>query len=443
MTTFTSSDSATASSNYTIVYDALRFFRNSMLPFVIDKLHKHFGKGWWEQGVKAALNNDVCKRLEKDFERRYGKQISVIKRPGTETYEMLDINRFLPIITKHWRCCFEKTFKQRDTVEVWLREINDARNIVSHPETDDISDNDAWRALDTTARLISIINPSTGSQIEAFKKNIGRVHSQENPVMRDGPYDYSLGIPHLKKNIMASEGEESEIYLDIVGYEGQLRIVLSEMEISPGVEISDLEHRKNKLLRQLETLSLEYCKKGFREMSLVTRTQTLPGTSIVRVRELRDQIEKLKSTYRLKQIKKIAQLQTGEQVRRLEREIETLSDDIQRLEFELDHLRDIASPDSFFRINRYITPGKSSFSEEEPFTVNIEFTNLGKKASFIDYMECIPDCFRVTKNKAEISSLVQPGGQLVHKFECYSVATAYYHDVKSFLHRRSIDRGHE
>src|SRR5262245_50121943 len=120
------------SSNYGALYEGLRIFRNAMLPYIVERLQTTYGKGWWEAGVRRALGAEVSDALEQQYQRRYGKKLSVVTRPGTELYEMLDINRFLPIIQGNWKGCFASEFDQRDTIEVWLREINDVRNIVSH-----------------------------------------------------------------------------------------------------------------------------------------------------------------------------------------------------------------------------------------------------------------------------------------------------------------------
>ena len=158
--------------NNSFLYDGLFIFRKTVLSFVVQKLQEAYGKGWWKAGVQGALGNDVTAKLEKQFSNRYGKTLSAVNRLGTELEEMLDIGYFLPIIQKNWKRCFAGIFQEKDTTEVWLREIIAARNAVAHPEAQPLSDEDTLRALDTMVRFVKIIDLDSAEQIAHIQKTL-------------------------------------------------------------------------------------------------------------------------------------------------------------------------------------------------------------------------------------------------------------------------------
>lgn len=188
--------------NNFILYQGLFIFRNAVLPFIVERLQEAYGKGWWKAGVQRALGESIATSLEKQFERRYGKKLAAVKRPGSEVHDMLDIGHFLPIIQRNWKRCFADVFEQQDTTEVWLREIIEVRNAVAHPESEPLSDDDTWRAFDTMVRLVQPIDSASADQIVQVRQSV-QVVRQDVPEtttrplwldLREGPYDYAQGL---------------------------------------------------------------------------------------------------------------------------------------------------------------------------------------------------------------------------------------------------------
>ena len=90
-------------SNYTLLYDALKTFRDAMLPFIISRLKETYGNGWWHDGVKRVLGDTILAELEAARERRYRKPLSSVAAPELELYEQLDVNRFVQLVDGNWR----------------------------------------------------------------------------------------------------------------------------------------------------------------------------------------------------------------------------------------------------------------------------------------------------------------------------------------------------
>ncbi len=170
--------------NNSFLYDGLFIFRKTVLSFVVQKLQEAYGKGWWKAGVQGALGNDVTAKLEKQFSNRYGKTLSAVNRPGTELEEMLDIGYLLPIIQKNWKRSFVGIFQEKDTTEVWLREIIAARNAVAHPEKLSLSDEDTLRALDTMVRFVKIIDLDSAEQIAYIQKTLLNKEANQSEIFR-------------------------------------------------------------------------------------------------------------------------------------------------------------------------------------------------------------------------------------------------------------------
>jgi hypothetical protein len=188
------------SDNYATVYQGLKLFRDAMLPFIIERLQAAYGNDWWEQGVRRCFRPEDVDRLEDQFYRRYGRAVPFVFRPGTNLYEILDVNHFANVLRRkrNWEKVFAQTFNDDRTVLTWLGEIVHLRNAVAHPETGDLRYSDAWRGLDTAERILRVFNEKAADEVAAVKKSL-RV-SREAPVSDEQWRDYcrSLVDEHAK-----------------------------------------------------------------------------------------------------------------------------------------------------------------------------------------------------------------------------------------------------
>lgn len=397
--------------NNVVLYEGLFVFRNAMLSFILEQLQKAYGKGWWSAGIQRALGDTVSANLEKQFQRRYGKELAAIKRPGQEVYEMLDIGHFLPIIQRNWKGSFASVFGQQDTTEVWLREVIDVRNAVAHPESQPLNDDDAWRAIDTMVRLVQVIDPDAAEQISHTKKNIGQI-SQSGSVwldMKDGPYDYQLGFTQLDDAMSRQEGQDSEIYRKLLGHKQQLVTALWEKRLTPGVQSLDVEGRLQRIIAELNRLSQQYLAVPFIDLC-VTPKLSSGQDALASIQGLEYDIQKLQKALYRKQWKRLAQLKTGETIATLEREIENLQETIDAKREELAHIKDIAAPSAFFSVQRILTPnGRISYVEGQPVSVTVTIQSEGSETRVVSYIEQLPDCFELLEGVIQIEESIAPG----------------------------------
>jgi len=159
--------------NYLILYEGLKLFRDAMLPFIVEKLQATYGDDWWEQGVARCFRQEDIERLRLLFEKRYDSL--VIERPGDELAEMLDINWFGNIIEGNWKQVFREVFSDRKVI-TWLAEVREVRNAVAHPQTGDLRTDDVWRALDNTERILRLVNPDAATEVQRLKDTLRAPH---------------------------------------------------------------------------------------------------------------------------------------------------------------------------------------------------------------------------------------------------------------------------
>lgn len=379
--------------NNVALYQGLFLFRNAMLPFIVKRLREAYGKGWWKAGVQQALGESGLAALERQFERRYGRKLVAVKRPGSEVYEMLDVGHFLPIIQRHWRRCFTDTFQQQDTTEVWLREIIEVRNAVAHPESHPLSNEDTWRAFDTMARFARLIDDGVADQIMQIRRELDVSEATAtSPLwleLKEGPYDYGQGLAQLQTVILQEESQGSEIHLKLERHRDQLARLLWEKRLTPGVQDGQLENRVERVLEELDRLAIRYLSIPFADLCVTPAAAARPASpqnALIQIRELERQIEKLQNRLYQKQWKKLAQLQTGETVSKLERDLGRIQEELDTKRDELARLVETAAPPAFFSVRRRFAPNGRRFWVEEQFTeVIVDISNEGRETTIVIY----------------------------------------------------------
>jgi hypothetical protein len=270
--------------NNITLYHGLVLFRNAMLPFIIERLRAFYGNGWWKAGVARVLGEDTINNLDKQFQRRYKKTLASVKRPGQDVEQMLDIGHFLPIIQGNWKQCFTQTFEEQNKkkVEVWLSEIIEARNAVAHPEDKPLGDQDTWRTFDTLSRLLEAVDKDCAEQIRKIAQQLrgqqeeGTQEESETSSLwlslKDGPHDYAKGLKQLRKIILQKEGNGSEGHRNLNGHERQLTSFLYEKRLRPGNPDGQLENSIERVLHELDRISLHYYQKPFHDLCLTPTT---------------------------------------------------------------------------------------------------------------------------------------------------------------------------
>jgi predicted AAA+ superfamily ATPase len=144
-----------ALSNYERVGKAMDLLRQGLLPFVEREFAAQYGK-YWITKVTAGYQHDVT-------------------WPEGEDLPHLDVALILRMMWDQWNEVFRKTlgFAERSLVS----ELRDARNRWAHQEP--FSTDDAYRALDSAARLLTAISAPQADELEKMKMELLRVRFDE------------------------------------------------------------------------------------------------------------------------------------------------------------------------------------------------------------------------------------------------------------------------
>jgi tetratricopeptide (TPR) repeat protein len=425
------------SNNNVALYQGLFIFRNTMLPFIVEQLQAAYGKGWWGAGVQRVLGEQTIEALEKQFERRYRKKLASVKRPGSEVYEMLDIAHFLPIIQGTWKQCFASSFEEqnRAKLEVWLGEIIEVRNAVMHPENEPLPDDDTWRAFDTMVRVAQLVDDEAANRIlqvrqelETYEMETGRPLWLE---LKEGPYDYGQGIAQLQAVILQEEGQGSETHLKLERHRDQLTRFLWEKRLTPAVQDSQLENRIERVLEEFDRLAIHYLKTPFADLCVTLAAPAQPATpqgALTQIRELEREIEDLRNKLYQKEVKKVAQQQTGEAVSGLlEREIDQAQEELASKRKELARLMETGAPPTFFCVRRRLVPNdRRSWVEEQLISVSVHITNEGRDAAAIAYDEGLPQSFKLKNGGLQLQTTVESNETVTLSYDCYPTRIGTY-----------------
>ncbi len=139
----------------------------SLVPYEVRELIMEYGPNdWWQKGVLDDLHDDQRRAL-----------------PATGTFEelcdSLDVMAALRILDFQWTRVFRR--KLPKDCRTWAIELKGTRNKWAHRGSQDISDNDTWRALDTMSRLCEQIDPEGTEEINALLRE-ARYGSAEGSV---------------------------------------------------------------------------------------------------------------------------------------------------------------------------------------------------------------------------------------------------------------------
>lgn len=145
-----------AITNYERVGKALNVLKDELGPFVERELKSQYQQSWFEE-VKTSLSPQ---------------QLSFA---GTEEDPFGDITTVLTVIWNQWNTVFRRTLGQAERTLV--SELRDIRNKWAHQTP--FSTDDAYRALDSAARLLTAISSPEADSIEKMKRELLRVKYDE------------------------------------------------------------------------------------------------------------------------------------------------------------------------------------------------------------------------------------------------------------------------
>ena len=144
-----------AITNYERVTKALDLLKDGMRPFIERELEAHHGK-YWAAKVAEGWKHDLT-------------------WPEGQEQPHLDVAAILRIMWEQWNLVFGKIlgYTERSLVS----ELREVRNQWAHQEP--FSSDDAYRALDSSARLLTAISAEESSVLEKMKMELLRVRFDE------------------------------------------------------------------------------------------------------------------------------------------------------------------------------------------------------------------------------------------------------------------------
>lgn len=145
-----------AITNHERVGKALDLIKEGLLPFVERELKAEHAQAWFEQ-VKAAVGPSQVNLFRDEAQARW------------------DAASLLTVMWNQWNLVFRKTLGPAERTLV--SELRDVRNRWAHqnPFTGD----DAYRALDSAARLLTAVSAPQASEVEKMKMELLRVRFDE------------------------------------------------------------------------------------------------------------------------------------------------------------------------------------------------------------------------------------------------------------------------
>jgi len=132
-----------AITNHERIGKMLDLLRDGLAPFVEREMKSQFEQGWFEQ-LKSSLPPQQ------------------LGFPTTEDNPQWDVAVVLSVVWNQWNSVFRKTLGQAERTLV--SELRDVRNRWAHQRP--FSTDDAYRALDSSSRLLTAISAAQSSEVE-------------------------------------------------------------------------------------------------------------------------------------------------------------------------------------------------------------------------------------------------------------------------------------
>src|SRR3990172_1314020 len=145
-----------AITNHERVGKALDLLKDGLGPFLERELKSEYQQRWFEE-VKATLSPQ---------------QLTVA---GTEKDPQWEIATVLAVMWNQWNTVFKKTLGQSERTLV--SELRDVRNKWAHQQP--FTSDDAYRALDSAARLLTAVSAPESAEVEKMKMELLRVRFDE------------------------------------------------------------------------------------------------------------------------------------------------------------------------------------------------------------------------------------------------------------------------
>ena len=181
---------------------ALDIYRDEMRTFIFRCLNSVRGRTT-EDCIKSALRDDQYNQFQRN------------RTEGNSVESSIDIGDFPQIVKANWRDTFENTFKTGNGVQQTMRNIITARNVASHPETQDIQLDDAVQSLNGIANILTEINrPEQSSEVLAMRDNILPFKTHAHHFRQGGREVYAFSLELIKLDKLLPDRVDDRIVRD-------------------------------------------------------------------------------------------------------------------------------------------------------------------------------------------------------------------------------------
>src|SRR5713101_4739982 len=145
-----------ATSNHERVGKALELLNQGLRPFIERELHAVYGERWLDV-VQGSLRDNRAQVRGNDKTLHWDTQV------------------LLAVMWDQWQSVFRNTLGQAERSLV--SELRDVRNKWAHQEG--FSTDDAYRALDSSQRLLAAVSAEEATEVERQKQELLRVRFEE------------------------------------------------------------------------------------------------------------------------------------------------------------------------------------------------------------------------------------------------------------------------
>src|SRR5436309_5061412 len=145
-----------AITNHERVGKAMELLKQGLQPFVEREMKAQHAQRWFEE-ARDSVSDPQANLF------------------GTEREPRWDVASILSVMWNQWNLVFKKTLGQAERTLV--SELRDVRNRWAHQNP--FSTDDAYRALDSTARLLTAVSASQVNEVEKMRMELSRLRFDE------------------------------------------------------------------------------------------------------------------------------------------------------------------------------------------------------------------------------------------------------------------------
>jgi len=147
-----------ALSNLERVGKGLQILRAGLAPYILRQLKSAYKDQWWINGVERVLENAV------------GREALSGAAAPEERFGRLDIQALLVILWENWNAIFKAELGHSG--RSYVSELREVRNAWAHQQP--FSAEDAYRALDTMARLLEMVHGQGAEELQELSREMLR-----------------------------------------------------------------------------------------------------------------------------------------------------------------------------------------------------------------------------------------------------------------------------